>query len=66
MPKQELAQANPPPDQSQLPGDILKLKVDLDISNVLSDEELHALEKFTRAAEYIAACACSTVHSDVN
>jgi xylulose-5-phosphate/fructose-6-phosphate phosphoketolase len=55
MPKQEIAQANPPPDSSQLPDALLKLKIDLVTSDALSDGEVEAIRKFRRAADYIAA-----------
>jgi xylulose-5-phosphate/fructose-6-phosphate phosphoketolase len=55
MPTQGLAQANPPPDASQLPEEVLNLKINLDISDALSDAEIGALRKFRRAADYIAA-----------
>jgi len=55
MPKQEIAQANPPPDPSQLPDAILDLRVTLDTQNALTPEELADIRKFRRAADYIAA-----------
>ena len=54
---QQLFQANPPPDPSELPDAILDWRVQLDIQNVLSPEELHAVQEFRKAADYIAAGA---------
>ncbi|KAF7985626.1 hypothetical protein HWV62_2125 [Athelia sp. TMB] len=55
MPGQEITQPNPPADPSLLPDSVLDLHVNLDIKNVLSEEELSAMRKFRRAADYIAA-----------
>lgn len=55
MPAQELAQSNPPPDPSLLPDSILDLKTTFSIKNVLSPEELSAIQQYRRAADYIAA-----------
>ena len=55
MPGQLLFQPNPPPDPSQLPESILEYSVKLDLTNVLSNEELSAIKQFRRAADYIAA-----------
>ena len=55
MPGQLLFQPNPPPDPSQLPDSILEYGVQLDLTNVLSAEELNAIKQFRRAADYIAA-----------
>ena len=52
---QQIFQANPPPDPSQLPDAILGWRVQLDIHNALSEEELHAVQEFRKAADYIAA-----------
>ncbi|KAI0346138.1 D-xylulose 5-phosphate/D-fructose 6-phosphate phosphoketolase [Trametopsis cervina] len=52
---QELYTANPPPDASQLPDEILSLKKELNTQNVLSPEELHGIQQFRKAADYIAA-----------
>ncbi len=57
MPGQLLYQPNPPPDPSQLPDSILDYSIKLDLTNVLSKEELSALKQFRRAADYIAAGA---------
>ena len=51
---QQLYTANPPPDPSQLPDNILAWKKDLTL-NVLSPEELQAIQEFRKAADYIAA-----------
>jgi xylulose-5-phosphate/fructose-6-phosphate phosphoketolase len=55
MPGQEISSPNPPPDSSLLSEDILKLKIELDIQNALTSEELKAVKAFRRAADYIAA-----------
>ena len=55
MPAQEIAQANPPPDPSLLPDSILSLKTELPNKNVLSPEELSAVQQYRRAADYLAA-----------
>jgi xylulose-5-phosphate/fructose-6-phosphate phosphoketolase len=57
MPKQEIAQPNPPPDASHLPDSLRELRVELDIADALTDDELRAVQKFRRAADYIAAGA---------
>ncbi|KAI0091335.1 D-xylulose 5-phosphate/D-fructose 6-phosphate phosphoketolase [Irpex rosettiformis] len=51
---QQLYTANPPPDPSQLPQDILSWKKDLSL-NVLSPDELRGIQEFRKAADYIAA-----------
>ncbi|KAG6856505.1 hypothetical protein H0H87_003698 [Tephrocybe sp. NHM501043] len=55
MPGQQIAQANPPPDPSQLPDDILKYGAHLDTKDYLSHDELKKIDLFTRSANYIAA-----------
>ncbi|EIN03387.1 hypothetical protein PUNSTDRAFT_139594 [Punctularia strigosozonata HHB-11173 SS5] len=57
MGKQEISKPNPPPDASHLPDALLRLRIDLDDAKktVLTDAELSALQKFRRAADYIAA-----------
>jgi xylulose-5-phosphate/fructose-6-phosphate phosphoketolase len=55
MAKEEIAEANPPPDASQLPDLLLKLKVDIDTADALSDDQVDAIRKFRRAANYLAA-----------
>ncbi|KAG5647371.1 hypothetical protein DXG03_000439 [Asterophora parasitica] len=55
MPGQQIAQANPPPDPSLLPEDILEYNVKLDTKHFLSEQELKAVDLFTRAADYVAA-----------
>ncbi|KAL4074769.1 XFP N-terminal domain-containing protein [Scleroderma yunnanense] len=54
MPGQRLAQPNPPPDPSHLPDSILDNRVQLGAFSI-STTELAAVEKFRRAANYIAA-----------
>ena len=61
MPAQEIAQANPPPDPSQLPEYVLNLKTKIPNQNVLSKEELSAIQQYRRAADYIAAGVFSFV-----
>jgi xylulose-5-phosphate/fructose-6-phosphate phosphoketolase len=60
MPGQEIASANPPPDPSLLPESLLQYKVNLEIQNALSEEELKAVKSFRRAANYIAAGTFTT------
>lgn len=55
MPGQEIARPNPPPDPSLLPDSILQYGVQLKNPNVLSNDELEAMQSFRRAADYIAA-----------
>jgi len=49
MPGQQLAQANPPPDPSNLPAKLGELAVKLKL-DVLSDEEVQSLKDFRAAA----------------
>ncbi|KAG6333272.1 hypothetical protein ID866_5814 [Astraeus odoratus] len=55
MPVQRLSQPNPPADPSHLPDTVLENAVKIDTSVAINDNELAALQKFTRAANYIAA-----------
>jgi xylulose-5-phosphate/fructose-6-phosphate phosphoketolase len=55
MPGQIIAQPNPPPDPSRLSDSIREYAVKLNLSNVLTESELRAIQKFRRAANYIAA-----------
>ena len=55
MPGEVLDRPNPPPGKSQLPDSILEYHVDLDYANALTPNELQAITKFRRAADYIAA-----------
>ncbi|KAG2147595.1 XFP N-terminal domain-containing protein [Suillus clintonianus] len=55
MPGQLIAQPNPPPDPSDLPDSVHEYAVQLDTRNVLTKSELGAIQKFRRAANYIAA-----------
>ena len=55
MPGEILDRPNPPPGKSQLPDSILEYRVNLDTANVLTSEELQAIAKFRRTADYIAA-----------
>ena len=55
MPGEILDRPNPPPGKSQLPDSILEYHVNLDSTNVLTTEELQAITKFRRTADYIAA-----------
>ncbi|KAK0193755.1 phosphoketolase [Armillaria mellea] len=55
MPGQVLFQPNPLPDPSQLSDAFLDFSVKLDTHNYLPADELKAVQKFRRAADYIAA-----------
>lgn len=55
MPGEILDRPNPPPGKSQLPDSILEYRVNLESPNVLTPDELQAITKFRRAADYIAA-----------
>ncbi|KAG6902831.1 hypothetical protein C0995_010716 [Termitomyces sp. Mi166 len=55
MPAQQIAQANPPPDASLLPKDMLKYEAQINTKNYLSPDEHKSLDLFTRAANYISA-----------
>ena len=55
MPGEILDRPNPPPGKSQLPDSILEYRVNLESSNALTPDELQAITKFRRAADYIAA-----------
>ncbi|KAG1805057.1 XFP N-terminal domain-containing protein [Suillus plorans] len=57
MPGQIISQPNPPPGPSNLPESIRDnaVTVELNASNLLTTPELHAIQKFRRAAHYIAA-----------
>lgn len=55
MPGQELFQANPSPDPSLLDDAILQWSVKLQTKDFLPSNELEAIQKFRRAADYIAA-----------
>ena len=52
---QQIFQANPPPDPSALPESLRELSIQLPLDNVLSEEELKAIQQFRRAGHYIAA-----------
>ena len=54
MPGQRLSQPNPPPDLSHIPDSILDNQVRPGACSI-NDTELAAVEKFRRAANYIAA-----------
>lgn len=53
---------NPPPDPSLLPPSLSTLGVTLDISQSLTKDELHDIQSFRRAANYIAAGTSSPLH----
>ncbi|KAF9649474.1 D-xylulose 5-phosphate/D-fructose 6-phosphate phosphoketolase [Thelephora ganbajun] len=55
MPGEVLDRPNPPPGKSQLPDSILEYHVNLKFTTALTSEELQAITKFRRAADYIAA-----------
>ena len=57
MPGQIIAQPNPPPDPSHLPDSVKEYAVQLKTSSVLTESELRAVQKFRRAANYIATGA---------
>ena len=59
MPGEVLDRPNPPPGQSQLPDSILEYHVNIEYANALTPEELQAITKFRRAADYIAAAMIS-------
>nr|GAT55270.1 phosphoketolase [Mycena chlorophos] len=63
MPAQILLEANPKPDPSLLPDSVLELAVTLDTKNYLPAEELDSLNKFRRAADYIAAAMIFLNHN---
>ena len=56
---QEIYEPNPPPDQSQLPDEILAFRTQLNTRDVLSPDELRAVRQFRKAADYIAGGAPS-------
>jgi xylulose-5-phosphate/fructose-6-phosphate phosphoketolase len=56
MPKQEISQPNPPPEPSQLPEQVLDLRISLNTQGALTPDEADAIRKFRRAADYLAAC----------
>jgi len=55
MPGEILDRPNPPPGKSQLPDSILEYRVNLESPDALTTEELQAITKYRRAADYIAA-----------
>jgi len=56
MGREQVKISNPPPEESQLPSAIVKqLGISLNDKSVLSIEELAAIAKYRRAADYIAA-----------
>ncbi|KAJ6262541.1 hypothetical protein Dda_3352 [Drechslerella dactyloides] len=55
MPSQFIDQPNPPPEKSHLPDDVLKLAVSTNHKGFLSDKDRNVLQKFRRAADYLAA-----------
>ena len=55
MPGEILDRPNPPPGKSQLPDSILEYHINLHPTDVLTEEELQAITKFRRTADYIAA-----------
>lgn len=58
MPEQQLQQANPPPEPSQLPSSLAELAIRIDYKgkNALSPSELHAIQLYRRCGNYLAAC----------
>jgi len=55
MPGQFIDQPNPAPEASHLPDDTLKLAVSLDHKGFLPEKDRNAINKFRRAADYLAA-----------
>ena len=51
----DVSMPNPTPDPSLLPDSVLDCRVELNTKNVLSPEELHSVQCFRRAGDYIAA-----------
>ena len=51
----DVSMPNPSPDPSQLPDTVLDCRVELNIKNVLSPDELYSVQCFRRAGDYIAA-----------
>lgn len=54
MPGEIIDRPDPPPSRSHLPSALLELAVRLDIKDALSNNDVKALKKFRRAADYIA------------
>lgn len=55
MPAQRLAQPNPSADPSHLPDSVLDYRPQTSHGSVIAAAEISSLDKFTRAANYIAA-----------
>jgi len=55
MPGEIIDRPNPPPDPSHLAEEVLKLSVKLDHGHALDKNEREAIQKYRRAANYIAA-----------
>ncbi|KAG6804667.1 hypothetical protein H0H93_007404, partial [Arthromyces matolae] len=55
MPAQQLAVANPPPEPSHIPKEILAFDAQVNTKDYLSHDELKSLDLFTRAANYMSA-----------
>lgn len=55
MPGYLVERANPPADPSLIPDSVINLAVQLNTKDYLPKEELHAVQLFRRAANYIAA-----------
>lgn len=55
MQDQFIDQPNPPPEESHLPDGVLQLAISTEDRRFLSDEDRHVVQKFRRAADYLAA-----------
>lgn len=55
MPAKYIERPNPPADPSLIPDFVTGLAVQLETKDYLSKDELHAVQLFRRAANYIAA-----------
>jgi len=55
MPANFIERPNPPGDPSLIPDFVTGLAVQLETKDYLSNDELHAVQLFRRAANYIAA-----------
>jgi xylulose-5-phosphate/fructose-6-phosphate phosphoketolase len=51
----DVSMPNPSPEPSRLPDSVLDCRVELNIQDMLSRDELYSVECFRRAGDYIAA-----------
>lgn len=63
MTGQQLAEPNPPPEPSLLPDALLSLRVNLDYAKFLDNATLSAVQKYRRAALYVAAAMIYLRHN---